>query len=140
MPSGAGGSTPSGTRSPFGVEYTSDFGGLSLSGATLNSQSRTDALYAQSTYKLDDYVEVLSFTGGFRWTWDKFYNAGGSYCISGKVKTPGNPFLGQPCVSAANPFGTLTTFTSQSARFTSPAYTVAINYQWRPQTMFYISD
>jgi len=50
--SGAGGSTPSDSRAPYGITYTNDFGGVSVSGATLTQESRTDALYAQGTYKL----------------------------------------------------------------------------------------
>jgi len=140
--SGAGGSVPSDSRSPFGIQYTVNFGGLSANGATLNQQSRTNAAYAQGTYKLDDYVEGLSFTGGFRYTWDKFYTTGGNYCISGNVPQP-NPEripAGTPCVTASHPGGTLTAFSSQSARFTSPSYTLQLNYQWRPSTMFYVNN
>ncbi|HTJ62333.1 MAG TPA: OmpA family protein [Alphaproteobacteria bacterium] len=131
--SGAGGSVPSNSRAPYGIEYTNDFGGVSVHGATLNQQSRTNAVYAQGTYKLDDYVEGLSFTGGFRYTWDKFYSTGGNYCV---VNVPGE----RPCTTPAHPYGTLTAFSSQSARFRSPSYTLQLNYQWRPSTMFYINN
>jgi iron complex outermembrane receptor protein len=126
--SGAGGSVPSDSRAPYGISYTSNFGGLSLRGTTLNQQSRTNAVYAQGDYKLDDYVEGLSVTGGFRYTWDKFYSTGGSYCVSAA------------CVNAANPNGTLNGWSAQTARFRSPSYTVQLNYQWRPSTMFYINN
>jgi len=126
--SGAGGSIPSNSRAPYGIQYTNDFGGISIHGATLNQQSRTDALYAQSTYKLDDYVEGLSFTGGFRYTWDKFYSQGDNYCVSAT------------CVNPTHPYGTINASSSQGARFTSPSYTIQVNYQWRPSTMFYFNN
>jgi iron complex outermembrane receptor protein len=136
-PSGAGGSTPSDSQKPLPVTYTNDFGGVSLSGSSLNQQSRSDALYSQATYKLDDYVEGLSFTGGFRYNWDKFYNRGTSYSYSPATNT----FSVAPPLCIRN--GVTTTVgcpTSQSARFTSPSYSIQVNYQWRPSTMFYFNN
>jgi iron complex outermembrane receptor protein len=131
--SGAGGSVPSNSTSPYGIQYTSNFGGISTHGNTLNQQSRTNAVYAQADYNLGDYVDGLSFTGGFRYTWDKFYSTGGNYCV---VNVTGQA----PCVTAANPYGTLNAWSSQNARFRSPSYTFQLNYQWRPSTMFYINN
>src|SRR6185312_3351705 len=95
--SGAGGSTPSNTHSPYGIQYTDDFGGVSIFGSTSNQQSTTHALYTQGTYDFSDYVEGLSFTGGFRETWDAFYTSGGNYCVTGVAPNGG------PCVTKANP-------------------------------------
>jgi iron complex outermembrane receptor protein len=106
------------TRAPYGIEYINDFGGVSITGATFGAVSRTDALYTQETYNLGDYIEGLSFTAGFRYTWDKFYTSGNSY----------------------DAFGKFTGSQSQAARFTSPSYTFQLSYQWRPQTMFYINN
>lgn len=130
--SGAGGSTPSDSTAPYGIQYTNDFGGLKVSGATLTQVSRTDALYTQETYKLDDYVEGLSLTGGFRYTWDKFYTRGDTYTALG-VLEPVTCVVGGKVITVGCP-------TSQSARYTSPAYTIQLNYQWRPQTMFYFNN
>ena len=143
-PSGAGGSTPSNTTAPYGMQFTNDFGGVSLTGATLNQQSRTDALYAQGTYDLSDYVEGLSFTGGFRYNWDKFYNQGNSYAfVPAKSGAPTGTFQLVP-PSCFQPGATKPTTvgcpTSQAARFTSPSYTIQVNYQWRPETMFYFNN
>jgi iron complex outermembrane receptor protein len=124
--SGAGGAIPSNTHSPYGIQYTDDFGGVSISGATATQQSTTHAVYSQGTYNLSDYIEGLSFTGGFRYTWDAFYSSGGSYCVTG--------------CPAGVPINTLTTTTSQNARFRSPSYTLQLDYQWRPQTLFYINN
>jgi iron complex outermembrane receptor protein len=139
--SGAGGATPSNTHSPYGIQYTDDFGGVSIFGSTSNQQSTTHAVYTQGTYDFSDYVEGVSFTGGFRQTWDAFYTSGGNYCVTGNVpvgSSTGTP--GASCVTAAHPYGTLTTTSSQNARFRSPSYSLQLNYQWRPQTMFYINN
>ncbi len=138
---GAGGGLASNTRSPYGITYTDDFGGVSITGATTTQASRTDAVYTQGTYDASDLVEGVSFTGGFRYTWDKFYYSGGNYCVSGDVpagSATGVP--GRPCVTGAHPGGTLTGTLSQGARFRSPSYTLQLNYQWRPETMFYINN
>jgi iron complex outermembrane receptor protein len=124
--SGAGGATPSNTHSPYGIQYTDDFGGVSISGATATQQSTTHAVYTQGTYDLGDYVEGVSFTGGFRYTWDAFYTSGGNYCVTA-------------CPPGVAP-NSLTATSSQNARFRSPSYTLQANYQWRPQTMFYINN
>jgi iron complex outermembrane receptor protein len=141
---GAGGSVPSDTRAPYGIQYTNDFGGAALTAATLNLQSRTDALYTQSTYDLSDYVEGLSVTGGIRYNWDKFYTRGDSYSYNQKAGTPGyqtfvqnKPLCLKPGQSTATNVGCPT---SQAARFTSPSYTVQISYQWRPSTQFYFNN
>ena len=141
---GAGGSTPSNTSAPYGIQYTSNFGGLSVTGATLNLQSRSDALYTQSDYDLSDYIEGLSITGGIRYNWDKFYTQGDSYSYvpSGPATPQIGTFVLNPRKCVIN--GVVITGnqcpSSQSARFTSPSYTVQLHYQWRPSTMFYFNN
>jgi len=108
----------SNTRSPYGINYTSDFGGISVFGATNTNVSRTNAVYSQGTYNLSDLVDGLSFTAGFRYTWDKFYTSGNNYSA----------------------LGVFTGNTSQHAIFRSPSYTFQLDYQWRPQTMFYVNN
>jgi iron complex outermembrane receptor protein len=137
QPTGAGGSVPSDTRGPFGIQYTNDFGGVSITGATLNLQSHSNALYTQSTYDLSDYIEGLSFTGGVRYNWDKFYSRGDSYSYN----AASNSFVLNPptCVKG----GVTTTVgcaTSQSARFRSPSYSIQLTYQWTPSTMIYFNN
>jgi iron complex outermembrane receptor protein len=133
--SGAGGSSPSDTRAPYGIQYTSNFGGVSVTGATQTQRSHTIAAYAQGTYDLSDYIEGVSFTGGFRYTWDSFYGAGANYCVLGNI-----PGTTTPCITPAHPNGFLTASSAQSARFRSPSYSLQLNYQWRPQTMFYVNN
>jgi iron complex outermembrane receptor protein len=111
-----GGYGASDTRSPYGIGYQNSFG--QTKGSSQIDRARTDAVYLQGTYKLDDYVEGLSVTAGGRYTWDKFYTRGNAY-------TPAGVFVNS---------------ISQGADFRSPSYTLNISYQWRPQTMFYITN
>jgi iron complex outermembrane receptor protein len=104
------------SRGPYPVVYTNSFG--QVTGTSGTTDSRSNAIYAQGTYKLDDYVEGLSFTGGYRYSWDKFYTSTRSY-------------------SAA---GALTGASSQEANYHSPSYTLSLDYQYTPTTMFYITD
>ena len=46
-----------------------------------NVQTRSEALFAHGTYDLGDYVEGLSVTGGYRYTWD--YASTGSRSTNG---------------------------------------------------------
>src|SRR6202000_2790904 len=57
---------------------------------------------------------------------------GGNFCVT---SCPTNPATGHPF-----PVNTQTAFTAQNARFVSPSYTLQLNYQGRPQTMFYINN
>jgi iron complex outermembrane receptor protein len=111
-----GGYGSSDTRAPYGIGYQNSFG--TVKGATQVNRARTNAVYTQGTYNLGDYVEGLSFTAGFRYTWDHFYTRGSSY----------------------DPFGVYQSTLPQSANYRSPSYTWSIDYQWRPQTMFYFTN
>jgi iron complex outermembrane recepter protein len=111
-----GGYGASDTRGPYGIQYQNSFS--QTKGATQIDRARTDAVYLQGTYDLGDFVEGLSFTAGGRYTWDHFYTRGNAYDSTGK-------FLNS---------------ISQSANYRSPSYTLSIDYQWRPSTMFYITN
>jgi iron complex outermembrane receptor protein len=104
------------TRAPYGIGYQNAFG--AVAGATQINRARTDAVYAQGTYNLGALIEGLSVTAGVRYTWDHFYTRGNAYSEAGA-------FLSS---------------LSQSANFRSPSYTISVDYQWRPQTMFYFTN
>jgi len=104
------------TRTPYGIGYQNSFG--TIKGASQINRARTDAVYGQGTYRLDDFVEGLSVTAGFRYTWDHFYTRGNAY----------------------SPQGVFLNSISQSANYRSPSYTFSVDYQWRPQTMFYFTN
>jgi iron complex outermembrane receptor protein len=111
-----GGENGSDTRSPYGITYADAFG--QVVGADGVERSRTDAVYLQGTYNLDDYLEGLSFTAGGRYTWNKVYTRGDSFTS-----------LGQHVSSF-----------SQAANFRSPSYTLSLDYQWRPNTLIYFTN
>ena len=106
------------TRSPLTPIYSSTFG--FVQGASDGKEQRTNAVYAQGTYDLSDWVEGLSFTGGYRYTWDKQYAQTFNY----NYYTNGTP-LGQ---------------NSYLGHFHKPSYTVGIQYQYTPSTMFYVTN
>jgi iron complex outermembrane receptor protein len=111
-----GGYGASDTRAPYGIGYQNSFG--TVKGASQINRARTDAAYLQGTYDLGDLVQGLSVTAGGRYTWDKFYTRGNAY----------------------TPEGAFVSSISQGADFRSPSYTLSIDYQWRPQTLFYITN
>jgi iron complex outermembrane receptor protein len=121
-----GGYGSSDSRGPYGIGYQNSFG--QIKGATQVNRSRTDAAYLQGTYDLGDFVEGLSVTAGGRYTWDHFYTRGSSFNADGTPNIIIDPANGLPAK------------TSQSANYRSPSYTLSIDYQWRPSTMFYITN
>ena len=118
-----GGYGASDTRSPYGIGYQNSFG--TIKGATQVNRSRTDAVYLQGTYDLGDFIEGLSVTAGGRYTWDHFYTRGDAF------DAQGNHIVGTAAVPST---------IAQSANYRSPSYTLSIDYQWRPSTMFYVTN
>ena len=106
------------TRSPLTPIYSSTFD--FVQGASDGREQRTNAVYAQGTYDLSDWVEGLSFTGGYRYTWDKQYaqTFGYNYYANGALQANAS-YLGH---------------------FHKPSYTVGIQYQYTPSTMFYVTN
>ena len=105
-----------GDRQPRGITYSNSFG--TVRGSSGEQASKTKALYAQGTYDLGDYLDGLSFTAGYRYTWDKFFVLSQGY----------------------SPLGVQVSSASQSAKFRSGSYSLQLQYQWTPQTMFYINN
>ncbi len=106
------------TRAPLTPIYSETF--QAVQGASNGGEERTNAIYAQGTYDLSDYVEGLSFTGGYRYTWDKQYAQVFGY----------NYYAG----------GVLSSTQSFLAHFQRPSYTAGFQYQYSPSTMFYVTN
>ncbi len=106
------------TRAPLTPIYSETF--QAVQGASNGGEERTNAVYAQGTYDLSDYVEGLSFTGGYRYTWDKQYAQVFGY----------NYYAG----------GVLSSTQSFLAHFQRPSYTAGFQYQYSPSTMFYVTN
>jgi iron complex outermembrane receptor protein len=122
-----GGYGGSDTRTPYGIGYQNSFG--QIKGSTQVDRARTDAVYLHGTYNLDDILDGLSVSAGGRYTWDKFYTRGDAYNPDGTHKQ--NLIVNGVLIPST---------VSQGADFRSPSYTFSIDYQWRPQTMFYITN
>ncbi len=112
------------SRGPYGIGYQNSFG--TVKGATQVNRARTDAVYAQGTANLGDLIDGLSFTAGIRYTWDHFYTRGSAFNSDGSV--------------AKDPKTKIPLVNSQSADYRSPSYTWSIDYQWRPETMIYLTN
>jgi iron complex outermembrane receptor protein len=107
-----------GTRSPLTPMYSATF--QFVQGSADGQTERTNAVYGQGTYDLSDLVPGLSFTGGYRYTWDKQYHSTHAYNYYADGAFEGTQsFLGH---------------------FHGPSYTLGLQYQLSPQTMFYLTD
>ncbi len=103
------------------ASFDLEFG--SMSGTLAQNTSRTNAIYAQGTYDLSDFIDGLSFTAGYRYSWDKETTYQETLDASGKI-IPGGIF-------------------AQSAVFHPGApgiYTLSLDYQITPQTMLFVTN
>jgi iron complex outermembrane recepter protein len=100
-----------------------------------NIQTRSEALFAHGTYDLGDYVEGLSITGGYRYTWD--YSSTGSRSTNGEdgiVRGAG----GVP-TNCGGVFGfDNNCYQSVSAHFSSFGWNASVEYQLDPDTLLYV--
>jgi iron complex outermembrane receptor protein len=114
-------------RSPSIPGFTGSAGSVSGAAGIVYYSNRSNSVYAQGTYDLGDYVQGLSFTGGYRYNWDK-------------------KEFRQDGYSPANPNPNDFTKHAQTATFGAvghwhaPTYLLNLSYQFTPSTMFYVSD
>jgi iron complex outermembrane receptor protein len=100
-----------------------------------NIQTRSQALFVHGTYDLSDYVEGLSLTGGYRYTWD--YSSTGSRSTNGVDGVTRNPD-GSPN-NCGGTFGFSTNcYQSVNAHFSSFGWNASIEYQVDPSTLVYV--
>ena len=101
-----------------------------------NIQTRSQALFAHGTYDLSDYVEGLSITGGYRYTWD--YASTGSRSTNGvdgvtRIRRAGAP------TNCGGVFGfDNNCYQSVSAHYSSFGWNASIEYQVDPDTLLYV--
>jgi iron complex outermembrane receptor protein len=107
----------SGSLTPATLSYSTAFGNTSA--ARAKSWAQTRAVYAQGTYDLSDFLEGLSFTAGYRYTWD--IRAAQNVALSVATLTP-------------------TRDVAKKAHFSAGSYTFGFAYQYSPDTMFYLTD
>lgn len=89
-----------------------------ISGSASKSASQTHAVFAQATYDASSFVEGLSVTGGYRYTWDIRRSATFNYSAT---RIP----LGMQ---------------SGAGHFNAGSYTLGVQYQYTPNVMFFLTN
>jgi iron complex outermembrane receptor protein len=95
--------------------YTVVLGGKS--GTLSGISGRTQAIYTQGTYDLSDFIEGLSFTAGYRYSWD----------------------WRSAWQNSLNAAGKTVIVYSSDAQFHAPGYTFSLDYQLAPKTLVYVN-
>ena len=100
-----------------------------------NIATRSEALFAHGTYDLSDYVEGLSVTGGYRYTWD--YSSTGSRSTNGvDAITRG---VGGVPTNCGGIFGfDNNCYQSVSAHFSSYGWNAGVEEQLTPDVLLYV--
>ena len=94
----------------------------------------SSAVYGQGTYKLTPWLEGLSFTAGYRYTWDRVYEG---YSQSFGL-TRFNPAPGDFCSSKAGLYPSC--FIEAGARHSGGSYAIGLDYQSSASTLLYITS
>jgi iron complex outermembrane receptor protein len=98
--------------------YSVAFGGTTA--ALSRSSYLTRAVYAQGTYDLSEFLDGLNFTGGYRYTWDSRTASRYGLLLPSLVGAPGQA-------------------REQSAHFSNGSWTLGVQYQYTPDTMFFLT-
>jgi iron complex outermembrane recepter protein len=107
----------SGNKFPGGITYSNLFNFPSA--AYAQTSSNTKAVYAQGTYNLSSVLQGLSFTGGYRYSWD-----------TREQQTSG---LDPNTLEQLN-------FKQGTGHFSAPSYTLVLDYQYTPNILFYFNN
>ncbi|HLG87125.1 MAG TPA: TonB-dependent receptor [Alphaproteobacteria bacterium] len=94
-----------------------------------NQTSRSQALYAQGTYDLSQFVDGLKFTAGYRYTWDWRSMSVAAFTTSfgPKICTQIGGTIANNCTLA------------MGAPFQDPSWTLSLDYQLSPDTLIYVT-
>jgi iron complex outermembrane receptor protein len=119
---------------PLGRTTTASEAVGSLSFANLHESSRSQAVFGQATYDLSDYVEGLSFTGGYRYTWDFLsLTEQAVKSANGVIRNP----AGAP-TNCVNTGADNNCVTGGNAHYNAPGWNVSLDEQLTPNTLIYI--
>ncbi len=111
---------------PYYVNLETIFGTDHI--VSLQREEETEAIYAQGTYDLSDFVEGLKFTGGYRYTWDYRYLAAHNYAVGP---------TGNTCFYTGNPPNCQL---GGAGSWHAPTWTVDFDYQLTPDTLAYVAS
>ena len=93
----------------------------------------TTGLYGQGTYKLNSLLEGLSFTAGYRYTWDSLHEGYSQTLSAGRTPAPGDF-----CLSVAGGLSYPNCAVYAAAKHGGDSYTVGFDYQATPATLLYL--
>lgn len=108
---------------PYALNYSTVFGGDSL--GTSRRSNHSEAVYAQGTYNLEQFVSGLKVTGGLRYSWDHPYAEGQSLDVDG---TCGGSADLAPCTTVGR------------GGFSALSWTLGVDYQVTPDTLLYLAS
>lgn len=98
------------------IVYKQTFGGIG--GTSGKAESKTNSVYAQGTYDLSAAVEGLSFTAGYRYSWDHL----------------------ERTINSFGADGALLSEVVRDAKFSAPSYTLQLQYQVNERTMLFFNN
>jgi iron complex outermembrane recepter protein len=93
----------------------------------------TTGLYGQGTYKLNQLLEGLSFTAGYRYTWDRLHEGYSQTLSAARTPAPGDF-----CLSIAGGLLYPHCAVYAAAKHGGDSYTVGFDYQASPATLLYL--
>jgi iron complex outermembrane recepter protein len=93
----------------------------------------TTGVYGQGTYKLNQLLEGLSFTAGYRYTWDRLHEG-----YSQTLSTTRTPAPGDFCLSVSGGLQYPNCAVYAAAKHGGDSYTLGFDYQASPTTLVYL--
>ena len=98
-----------------------------------NLGGTTTGLYGQGTYKLNALLEGLSFTAGYRHTWDRLHEGYSQTLSAGRTPAPGDF-----CLSIDGGFVYPNCAVYAAAKHGGDSYTVGFDFQANAATLLYL--
>ena len=93
----------------------------------------TTGLYGQGTYKLDELLQGLSFTAGYRHTWDSLHEGYSQTLSAARIPAPGDF-----CLSVAGGAQYPNCSVYAAAKHGGDSYTLGFDYQASASTLLYL--
>jgi iron complex outermembrane receptor protein len=93
----------------------------------------TTGIYGQGAYKLNQWIEGLSFTAGYRYTWDRLHEG-----YSQTLSSSRTPAAGDFCLSIAGGVFFPNCAVYAAAKHGGDSYTVGFDYQANASTLLYL--
>jgi iron complex outermembrane recepter protein len=120
---------------PHQQSYTQQLVLLPLFFNTVNTDlgGTTTGIYGQGTYKLNQWIEGLSFTAGYRYTSDRLHEG-----YSQTLSTSPIPAAGDFCLSIAGGVFYPNCAVYAAAKHGGDSYTVGLDYQANASTLLYL--